>query len=103
MGVWQHAEVECKAMDTAGATEATTIARFRRNDVGVRRDSTVPRIANGRVDLATAAGSIVAAVPWCNLQRGFRKHGSKCPGRRGKRRTDDIAPFRSFAADQKCD
>ena len=71
--VRQHAEVECKAMDTAGATEATTITRFRRNEVGILRDSTVPQIANGRVDLATAAGSIIAAVLPCDPQCGFGK------------------------------
>ncbi len=59
--VRQHAELECKAMDTAGVTEATTIARFRLNDVGVLGDSTVPQI----VDLTTTAGSMVAAVLPC--------------------------------------
>jgi len=60
-------EVECRRMDSAGATETSTIARFRFNEEGIIMESTVPELAGQRIDLAPAAWSVVAAVLWTNL------------------------------------
>ncbi|TMH75596.1 MAG: hypothetical protein E6H52_09050 [Betaproteobacteria bacterium] len=62
-----HGEVQCRRMDTSGATELTPIARFRFNEVGVITESTVPELVSERVDQAPAAWSVVAAVLWGNL------------------------------------
>jgi hypothetical protein len=62
------AEIECRRMDSAGATEKTTIARFRFDDTGVVSQSTVPELVNERIDQAPGAWSIVAAVIWDALQ-----------------------------------
>ncbi|GEM_PF-1401381 len=63
-----HAEVECRRMDSAGATEQTTIARFRYDDTGVVSQSTVPELISERIDQAPGAWSIVAAVIWNALE-----------------------------------
>jgi hypothetical protein len=63
-----YAEVECRRMDSAGATEDKTIARFRFDDTGVVSQSTVPELINEKVDQATGAWSIVAAVIWNALE-----------------------------------
>jgi hypothetical protein len=60
-------EVECRRMNTAGTTEAATIARFRFGEDGIIGDSTVPELAGQRIDQAPAAWSVVAAVLWSNL------------------------------------
>jgi hypothetical protein len=60
-------EVECRRMDTAGSTEASTIARFRFNEEGIIMESTVPELAGERIDLVPAAWSVVASVLWINL------------------------------------
>jgi plasmid stabilization system protein ParE len=62
------AEVDCRRMDAAGATEETTIARFRFNETGVVTESTVAELVNEKIDLAPGAWSIVAAVIWNALQ-----------------------------------
>jgi len=60
-------EVQCRRMNTAGATEASTIARFRFNEDGAITESTVPELVGEMVDQAPAAWSVVAAVLWSNL------------------------------------
>jgi len=62
-----HGEVQCRRMNTSGATEAATIARFRFNEEGVITESTVPEFVSERVDQIPAAWSVVAAVLWSNL------------------------------------
>jgi hypothetical protein len=63
-----YAEIECRRMDSAGATEEAPIARFRFNDTGVVLESTVPELLNERIDDAPGAWSIVAAVIWDAMQ-----------------------------------
>jgi len=63
-----YAEIECRRMDSAGATETTPIARFRFNETGVVTQSTVPELLNERIDQPPGAWSIVAAVIWDALQ-----------------------------------
>lgn len=63
-----HAEVECRRMDSAGATEAAPIARFRFDDAGVVSQSTVAELVDQRIDQAPGAWSIVAAVIWEAMQ-----------------------------------
>ncbi len=60
-------EVECRRMDTAGATEVSTIARFRFNEGGIITESSVPEFSGQRIDLAPTSWSVVAAVLWLNL------------------------------------
>jgi hypothetical protein len=60
-------EIECRRMDTSGATEKPTIARFRFNEAGVITESTVPELAGEKIDLAAAACSVVASVLWINM------------------------------------
>jgi len=62
-----HAEVACRRMDTAGATEVSPIARFAFAEGGIITESTVPELVNERVDLAPGAWSVVAAVLWSNM------------------------------------
>jgi hypothetical protein len=62
------AEIECRRMDSAGATEETPIARFRFGDTGVVVESTVPELLNERIDQESGAWSIVAAVIWDAMQ-----------------------------------
>ncbi len=59
-----YAEVECRRMDSAGATEETAIARLRFDEAGVVTQSTVPELVNECIDQAPGAWSIVAAVLW---------------------------------------
>ena len=59
-----YAEIECRRVDSAGATEPTTIACFRFNDAGVVLQSTVPELVAERIDKESGAWSIVAAVLW---------------------------------------
>jgi len=59
-----YAEVECRRMDSAGATEKATIACFRFNETGIVSQSTVPELINEKIDQANGAWSIVAAVIW---------------------------------------
>jgi len=59
-----YAEIECRRVDSAGATEPNTIACFRFNDTGVVSQSTVPELVDERIDKESGAWSIVAAVLW---------------------------------------
>jgi hypothetical protein len=58
------AEVLCRRMDTAGATDPTPIARFRFDETGAVVDSSVPELVGERIDQTSGAWSIVAAVIW---------------------------------------
>ncbi|BAP90007.1 uncharacterized protein E1O_28760 [Burkholderiales bacterium GJ-E10] len=60
-------EIECRPMSTAGATEESTIARFRFNEAGIITESTVPELAGQNIDVDAAAWSVVAAVCWLNM------------------------------------
>lgn len=59
-----YAEIECRRMDAAGATEQAPIAAFRFDETGVVSQSTVSELLNERIDDAPGAWSIVAAVVW---------------------------------------
>lgn len=63
-----HGQIECRRMDSAGATEAAPIARFRVDPTGVVSESSVTELAGERIDQAPGAWSIVAAVIWDALQ-----------------------------------
>lgn len=63
-----YGEVECRRMDSAGATETETIASFRFNEAGVVTESTVAELVNEKIDLAPGAWSTVSAVIWSALQ-----------------------------------
>jgi hypothetical protein len=63
-----YAEVECRRMDSAGATEEAPIARFRYEESGIVSESSVAELVNERIDQAPGAWSIVAAVIWNALQ-----------------------------------
>lgn len=62
------AEVECRRMDTAGATEQAPIAVFRFSDAGVVLQSTVAELVDEKITEAPGAWSVVAAVIWGALQ-----------------------------------
>jgi hypothetical protein len=63
-----YGEVECRRMDSAGATEKETIASFRFNEAGLVTESTVAELVNEKIDLAPGAWSTVSAVIWSALQ-----------------------------------
>jgi hypothetical protein len=63
-----YAEVECRRMNSSGATEETPIARFRFDDTGLVSESSVPELVGERIDQANGAWSIVAAVLWDAMQ-----------------------------------
>jgi hypothetical protein len=63
-----YGEVECRRMDSAGATEKEPIASFRFNEAGVVTESTVAELVNEKIDLAPGAWSTVSAVIWSALQ-----------------------------------
>ena len=63
-----QADVECRAINSAGAAAEMTIARFRFNEVGIVSEATVPELVNERLDQKNGAWSIVAAVLWNALQ-----------------------------------
>ena len=60
--------VECRRMDSTGATEATPIASFRFGETGLVSQSSVPELANQNVSEAHGAWSIVGAVIWNAMQ-----------------------------------
>jgi hypothetical protein len=60
-------QIECRRMNTSGATEESTIARLRFDENGVITESTVPELAGQSIALADGAWSAVAAVLWINL------------------------------------
>jgi len=59
-----YADVECRRMDSIGATEATPIASFRFDETGHVSQSSVPELVNENVSQANGAWSIVGAVVW---------------------------------------
>ena len=59
-----HAQVECRPINSLGASAEITIARFRFNEAGIVIESSVPELVNERLDQKTGAWSIVAAVMW---------------------------------------
>ena len=63
-----HAEVECRPVNSLGATGETIVARFRFNETGVVTESSVPELVEVRLDQKAGAWSIVAAVMWDALQ-----------------------------------
>jgi hypothetical protein len=63
-----HADVECRRMDSIGATEATPIASFRFNETGTVLQSSVPELVNENIAQANGAWSIVGAVIWNAMQ-----------------------------------
>lgn len=62
------AEVECRTVNSLGASAETTIARFRFVETGIVTESSVPELVNERLDQKAGAWSIVAAVMWDALQ-----------------------------------
>lgn len=64
-----YAQIECRRMDSAGATEKAPIARFRFDDKGVVTQSTVAELVNEHIAQAHGAWSVVAAVMWDALTR----------------------------------
>jgi hypothetical protein len=63
-----YADVECRRMDSIGATEATPIASFRFNETGNVSQSSVPELVNENIAQANGAWSIVGAVIWNSMQ-----------------------------------
>jgi hypothetical protein len=63
-----YAEVECRRMDSMGATEATPIASFRFDESGNVLQSTVPELVNENISESNGAWSIVGAVIWDAMQ-----------------------------------
>lgn len=63
-----NALVECRRMDTVGATEATPIASFNFDESGVVSQSSVPELSSENVAEPNGAWSIVGAVIWIAMQ-----------------------------------
>ena len=63
-----HAVVECRRMDSVGATEATPIARFSFDETGNVSQSSVPELVNENISETNGAWSIVSAVIWIAMQ-----------------------------------
>ena len=63
-----YANVECRRMDSIGATEANPIAGFRFDETGNVSQSSVPELVNENVSEAKGAWSIVGAVIWNAMQ-----------------------------------
>ena len=63
-----YADVECRRMDSTGATEATPIASFQFNETGNVSQSSVPELVNENISQANGAWSIVSAVIWNAMQ-----------------------------------
>lgn len=59
-----HAEVECRRMDSIGATEATPIAGFQFDEAGTVSQSSVPELLNENIAQSNGAWSIVGTVLW---------------------------------------
>ena len=62
------AEVECRRMDSMGATEVAPIARFRFDETGNVSQSSVPELVNENISQPNGAWSIVGAVIWNAMQ-----------------------------------
>jgi acyl dehydratase len=63
-----YANVECRRMDSIGATETMPIASFRFDETGNVSQSSVPELVNENVSEAKGAWSIVGAVIWNAMQ-----------------------------------
>jgi hypothetical protein len=63
-----YADVECRRMDSIGATEAVPIASFRFDDTGSVLQSSVPELVNENIAQANGAWSIVGAILWNAMQ-----------------------------------
>lgn len=63
-----HADVECRRMDSTGATEVTPIASFQFNETGNVSQSSVPELVNENISQPNGAWSIVGAVVWNAMQ-----------------------------------
>jgi len=63
-----HADVECRRMDSMGATEAAPIATLRFDETGLVLQSSVPELVNENIADANGAWSIVGAVIWSAMQ-----------------------------------
>lgn len=62
-----YADVECRRMDSLGATESTALASFRFTEAGIITESTVPELVNENIAEANGAWSIVSAVVWAAM------------------------------------
>ena len=63
-----YADVECRRMDSIGATEAIPIARFRFDETGNVSEASVPELVNEKISEPNGAWSIVSAVIWNAMQ-----------------------------------
>jgi hypothetical protein len=63
-----YGQIECRRMDSAGATEKAPIARFGFDSTGVVSQSTVPELVGENIAQEHGAWSVVAAVLWDALQ-----------------------------------
>ena len=63
-----YADVECRRMDSIGATEATPIASFRFDETGRVLQASVADLLNENIAESTGAWSIVGAVVWIAMQ-----------------------------------
>ena len=63
-----YADVECRRMDSTGATEATPIASFQFDETGNVSQSSVPELVNENISQSNGAWSIVSAVVWNAMQ-----------------------------------
>lgn len=63
-----QADVECRRMDSAGATEAMPIANFSFDETGNLSQSSVPELVNENISETNGAWSIVSAVIWNAMQ-----------------------------------
>ena len=63
-----YADVECRRMDSIGATEAMPIARFRFDETGNVSEASVPELVNENISEPNGAWSIVSAVIWNAMQ-----------------------------------
>lgn len=63
-----HADVECRRIDSRGASEALPIAGFRFNECGTVLQSSVPELIDANIAEADGAWSIVGTVVWNAMQ-----------------------------------
>jgi hypothetical protein len=59
-----RAEVECRRIDSSGASGSSAIARFAFDPKGVIVESSVPELMATRIDDKEGAWSVVASVMW---------------------------------------
>jgi hypothetical protein len=63
-----YADVECRRMDSIGATEAMPIAKFSFDETGKVSEASVPELVNENISETNGAWSIVSAVIWNAMQ-----------------------------------